>query len=70
MMKDQRDAPGSESEIGLCRECRHARVVGNDRGSRFWLCELSRLDPRFPRYPRLPVHECSGYDPEDGGATS
>ncbi|MBI4417348.1 MAG: methyltransferase domain-containing protein [Ignavibacteriales bacterium] len=25
------------------------------------LCELSATDPNFPRYPRLPVHICSGY---------
>jgi hypothetical protein len=36
--------------------------------SRFWLCELSRTDPRFPRYPRLPVLRCDGFQPqqEDG----
>jgi hypothetical protein len=24
---------------------------------------LSRTDPRFPKYPRLPVLACSGYEP-------
>ncbi len=33
----------------------------SDRGSTFYLCELSFRDPRYPKYPRLPVVECSGY---------
>jgi hypothetical protein len=41
----------------------HARVVESRRGSRFWLCSRSRTDPRFPRYPPLPVVRCIGYDP-------
>jgi hypothetical protein len=28
----------------------------------FWRCDLSAIDPRFPKYPRLPVRECSGYE--------
>jgi hypothetical protein len=38
--------------------------VPNTRGSVFSLCRLSRTEPeRFPRYPRLPVLECAGYEP-------
>jgi hypothetical protein len=47
---------------GLCAVCRHARVVISGRGSRFLLCERSRVDPRFPRYPPLPVIRCAGFD--------
>lgn len=47
---------------GLCSECRHARAVETRRGSRFVLCELSRTDPRFPRYPALPVLRCAGFE--------
>jgi len=36
--------------------------VSNTRGSRFSLCERSREDPAYPRYPRLPVLECAGYE--------
>jgi hypothetical protein len=25
------------------------------------LCTLSNTDPRYPKYPRLPVFSCSGY---------
>jgi hypothetical protein len=48
---------------GLCSTCRHARQVVSGKGSRFVLCELSRTDARFPRYPRLPVLACTGYQP-------
>lgn len=46
---------------GLCRACRNSRLVRSARGSTFWLCELSRVDPAFPRYPPLPVVRCSGF---------
>jgi hypothetical protein len=48
--------------VGLCGSCRHQRVVGNTRGSRFSLCERSKTDPSFPKYPRLPVLECRGFE--------
>jgi hypothetical protein len=51
---------------GLCGECRNVRVVESRRGSRFFLCQLSDVDPRFPKYPRLPVLRCRGYQPETG----
>jgi hypothetical protein len=47
---------------GLCDSCRHQRLIHNTRGSTFSLCERSRSDPSFPRYPRLPVLECRGYE--------
>ncbi|HZY42256.1 MAG TPA: hypothetical protein VFF59_09690 [Anaerolineae bacterium] len=50
------------SPIGLCAACRHARVTGNTRGSRFYLCQLAESDARFSKYPRLPVRQCSGFE--------
>jgi hypothetical protein len=46
---------------GLCDSCEHQQLVRNTRGSTFSLCRRSRDDPAFPRYPRLPVIECPGY---------
>ena len=46
---------------GLCDRCRHQRVITNTRGSAFSLCQLSKADPRFPKYPRLPVAACPGF---------
>jgi hypothetical protein len=47
---------------GLCDSCRHQRIVRNTRGSSFSLCERSQTDPAYPRYPRLPVKQCPGYE--------
>jgi hypothetical protein len=59
------DAPGA----GLCDSCRHQQVVRNTRGSVFSLCRRSRTEPElFPRYPRLPVARCEGYEPRPTGA--
>jgi hypothetical protein len=38
------------------------RRIVSDRGSVFYLCELSKTDQRFPKYPRLPVLACVGYE--------
>jgi hypothetical protein len=51
---------------GLCESCRHQRLVPNTRGSVFSLCRRSEQDPAYPRYPRLPVLACPGYDPGSG----
>ena len=47
---------------GLCDRCRHQRIVRNTRGSAFSLCERSKTEPRFPKYPRLPVVRCEGFE--------
>ncbi len=59
----------SHPDPGLCRDCQQSRRIESDRGSIFFRCELSLQDPRFPKYPRLPVLQCSGYQPiSPGGA--
>jgi hypothetical protein len=47
---------------GLCESCRHHSWIVSGRGSRFLRCELSFTDPRFARYPALPVLACPGYE--------
>jgi hypothetical protein len=49
--------------VGLCLTCQFSRVIVNDRGTRFYFCERSKTDPRFPRYPALPIVTCAGYVP-------
>jgi hypothetical protein len=39
----------------------HAKEIKSDRGATFLQCQLSFTDPRFEKYPRLPVLICSGY---------
>jgi hypothetical protein len=48
---------------GLCGSCGHAQDVPTAKGAVFVLCRLSASDPRFPKYPRLPVIACAGYTP-------
>ena len=47
--------------VGLCGTCVNCRRVVSDRGSVFYRCSLHDTDPRFPKYPSLPVLACSGY---------
>jgi hypothetical protein len=59
----------AEHEIGLCATCRSARIVTNRRGSVFYRCLRADTDPRFVKYPPLPVLRCPGYErrgPGDG----
>jgi hypothetical protein len=58
-------APGLDpSAVGLCARCRHSRTVPS-RTTVFWMCERSKTDPRFPKYPRLPVLVCVGFQPRE-----
>ncbi len=51
----------AQERAGLCASCRHARVTHNHRGHDFWRCGRSDVDPRFARYPRMPVRRCAGH---------
>ena len=55
----------SEPARGLCETCRHCRRIVSDRSSIFYLCRLHFSDARFPKYPRLPVLACAGYQRND-----
>lgn len=49
-------------KAGLCDSCRHQKLIRNTRGSTFSMCERSKADDRYPKYPRLPVVECAGWE--------
>ncbi|HEX7573397.1 MAG TPA: hypothetical protein VF514_09900 [Bacteroidota bacterium] len=49
------------SAAGLCGRCLHAHEVKSAHGSTFIRCGLSAADPRFPKYPRIPVLACTGF---------
>jgi len=53
-----------DASVGLCARCSFAAVQEGGR-SRFWRCRRADDDPRFRRYPPLPVLRCAGY--EEGG---
>jgi hypothetical protein len=61
--------PQFDARAGLCSICAHGQVVRSGKGSTFWLCELSRIDPRFRKYPPLPVRSCPGFEPAKDQAT-
>lgn len=46
---------------GLCATCFHLKIITSDKGSIFYRCGLSDTDPRFPKYPTLPVLRCTGW---------
>ncbi len=48
---------------GLCATCEHLRLLASCR-SVFVRCGLAAADPRFPKYPPLPVRACAGYRPQ------
>ncbi len=49
--------------LNLCDSCQNAKRIVSDRGSVFLMCRKHFDDPAFPKYPRLPVVECRGYEP-------
>lgn len=55
-------AAGGGPDPGLCGSCVNVRVVRSGKGSTFYMCELSKTDPAFPKYPRIPVLRCRGYE--------
>jgi hypothetical protein len=62
MVDDQNQQSGAAPAAGLCNTCTYQQLVRNTRGSTFSLCGRSREDPAYPRYPRLPVLACRGYE--------
>jgi hypothetical protein len=66
MMNDRRGS--GQADAGLCAGCAHVQIVTSSRGSTFYLCGLSAVDSRYPRYPRIPVLACDGYRPRDPGS--
>jgi hypothetical protein len=55
---------------GLCADCRHARVNQTRRGTAYLRCLRAAWDERLPRYPRLPVTECVGFEAAQAGPAS
>ena len=54
-------------DVGLCATCQHCRIVPGERAT-FYMCRRSAVDPAYPKYPRLPVVACPGYEPGGGAA--
>jgi hypothetical protein len=54
------------AEPGLCAACQHAKLNETRRGTVYLRCLRAGWDSRLPRYPRLPVLQCVGFDPASG----
>lgn len=54
--------PRTNAREGLCPHCHHVRAITSAKGSVFYLCERSKSDERFPRYPVQPRMECLGFE--------
>lgn len=63
------DAVTQRGYAGLCASCLWSRIVESGKGSVFFLCGMSRHDPSFPKYPRLPVVRCRAFEPRTGSTT-
>jgi Domain of unknown function (DUF6946) len=61
---DSENTTSNREQVGLCSDCQHTLRITSSRGSTFYLCGRSAHDPKFPKYPRLPVIQCPGYDPK------
>ncbi len=59
------DADRERNRVGLCADCRYMQRIESARGSTFYLCKRSATDHEFPKYPRLPVIQCRGHEPEE-----
>lgn len=59
--QDRAALAGLRVRAGLCETCEHLQVLASAR-SVFVRCGRADFDPRFPRYPGLPVTACPGYE--------
>jgi len=48
-------------DAGLCGHCRWAQRIESAKGSQFIRCTRSGEDPRFRKYPPLPMLTCAGF---------
>jgi hypothetical protein len=51
------------ADPGLCAACQHAKLNETRRGTAYLRCTRAEWDAALPRYPRLPVSECPGFEP-------
>ena len=54
--------PGTERvAAGGCVSCVYARLIRAKANDVYYFCERSVNDPRYARYPRLPMLTCEGH---------
>lgn len=55
------DADDLRKRAGQCGTCAHAIIRPTYRDTVYLRCALAATDDRYPKYPRLPKHECESY---------
>ena len=61
-LDEERAVKEEKESIGLCGLCSHHALVRGKREGNFLLCRKSKTDASFPKYPRLPVTQCAGFE--------
>ena len=61
VVNDER-GPVGRSWSSLCEDCAHVRAIASAKGSTFLLCQRSKADARFTKYPPQPVVSCTGFE--------
>lgn len=54
------------AEPGLCGACRYPKLNETRRGTAYLRCLRAAWDASLPRYPRLPVTQCAGFERREG----
>lgn len=52
---------------GQCAGCAHAKLNETRKDTAYLRCLRAAWDPALPRYPRLPVTGCPGFEAAPGG---
>lgn len=48
---------------GLCGKCAHCEKLAHPRGGvPYFRCLRAKTDAAFPKFPRLPVLRCKGFE--------
>ncbi len=56
-----------QPDPGLCAQCAFVHRNETRKGTVYWRCTRALTDPRYPKYPRLPVLSCPGFVMTDAG---
>ncbi len=51
-----------DPSLGLCGSCRYRREVIGRQGAMYVLCRRAESDSNYPKYPRVPMLRCAGYE--------
>ena len=55
------------AEPGLCSACQYPKLNQTRRGTVYLRCGRAEWDSTLPRYPRLPVTQCAGFEQRQPG---